>query len=332
MRIKHVKWVLVVIMFLIQFYGPLPSSGDQNGAEKGKVAIVNGVVITQDILDREMVRYQQGIQSTEKALDDSQLSSIKKQALENIIGAELLYQESQKKGIKVDETEVDKQFEEIKKQYSSESEFQDLLKKMNLNETTVKSYMITRGLAIKELIDKEIIQKVVVSDEETKAYYDNNAAIFKQPELVKASHILIKVDPKGDESQKKASLAKIEEIQEKVRKGEDFAALAREYSQGPSNVKGGDLGYFSRDQMVKPFSDAAFLLKIGDVSGIVETEYGYHLIKVTDRKDETPLDLEVVKDRLQQVLRQDKARKNMEQYVAELREKAKVEILIEENL
>jgi peptidyl-prolyl cis-trans isomerase C len=110
------------------------------------------------------------------------------------------------------------------------------------------------------------------------------------PEQVHARHILVKVDPKADATQKAAARKKIEDIQKQLKNGEDFSELAKKASDCPSNAKGGDVGYFGRGQMVKPFEDAAFSLKPGEVSGIVETEFGLHLIKVMDKKPEKIMD------------------------------------------
>jgi peptidyl-prolyl cis-trans isomerase C len=149
--------------------------------------------------------------------------------------------------------------------------------------------------------------------------------LFKQPEQVRASHILIKVEPQADESQKAAARKKIQKIQQRLQKGEDFAALAEEFSQCPSSAKGGDLGYFRRGQMVKPFEEAAFALKPGEVSDVVETKFGYHLIKVIEKKSETTIAFEDIKDRLEQYLKQEKVQKEVSLYAQKLKEKAKVE-------
>lgn len=136
---------------------------------------------------------------------------------------------------------------------------------------------------------------------------------------------MVSVDPKKEPSQKAESRKKIEDIQQKLRKGDDFSALAKEYSQCPSGSEGGDLGYFQRGQMVKPFEQAAFALGPGEVSDIVETKFGYHLIRLADKKPESVVPYEDIKDRIGQYLKQEKAEKDVVSYVQNLEEKAKVE-------
>jgi len=178
---------------------------------------------------------------------------------------------------------------------------------------------------VQKLIDNKFADKIKVTEEESKAYYNENAAMFTQPEQVRASHILVKVDPKADEATKQAARKKIEDVQAKLKNGGDFAELAKQYSEGPSNVKGGDLGYFQHGQMVKPFEEVAFATMPGEVSDIVETNFGYHLIKVTDKKPETKTSYDEVKDKLDEYLKREKEQKEVLKYAEELRAKAKVE-------
>jgi peptidyl-prolyl cis-trans isomerase C len=180
-------------------------------------------------------------------------------------------------------------------------------------------------------MDKEFFQKATVSHQEMKSYYDTHQDHFKKPEKVQASHILIEVDPQASASQKAEAQKKLKKIQEKVRKGEDFAALAKEHSQCPSSAQGGDLGYFQRGQMVKPFEEAAFALEAGKVSKIVETRFGYHLIKVMDKKPETTLPYKDVKGGLEEHLKQDKVRQEVRTYLEKLKEKAQVERFLTED-
>jgi len=142
---------------------------------------------------------------------------------------------------------------------------------------------------------------------------------------VKASHILIKADPKADEAATHKAKEKIEKIQKRIKNGEDFAALAKEFSEGPSAPKGGDLGYFGPGRMVKPFETAAFNMEPDAVSDIVKTRFGYHLIKVTDKKPANQIALKDVQDKLKQFLKQQKVQKEVEAYVKKLKESALIE-------
>ncbi len=329
MQIKHGRWFLALVTTINLTWIALPALAAEKQASEGKVAVVNGSVITQEDFDREMGRVLQRLASMGRSLDDSQLLRIKKDVLEGLINGELLYQESQRKGIKVEEVAINEQLGTLKKRFPSEDEFKTALNKMNLSEADIRS-QIKKGLAIQQFITKHIAEKITVSDKQIKTYYDSHPDSFKQPEQVRASHILIKVDPQADESQRAEARKKIEEIQQKLQKGEDFATLAKGFSEGPSSAKGGDLGYFRRGQMVKPFEEAAFALKPGEVSGLVETRFGYHLIKVIEKKPETKMSYEDIKDKLGHYLRQQKAQKEVSVYLQKVKERAKVERFLTE--
>jgi peptidyl-prolyl cis-trans isomerase C len=166
---------------------------------------------------------------------------------------------------------------------------------------------------------------VQITDEEGKTFYDTNPQLFQQPERVKASHILIKVDEGAAEEKKTEARKKIKEIQEKVQKGEDFAELAKTYSEGPSASRGGDLNFFARGQMVKPFEDVAFSLKPNETSDIVETKFGYHLIKVVDKQPAKKIAYADVKDRINKHLKDQKLRTERQLYFDKLKKGAKIE-------
>lgn len=293
-----------------------------------KGAVVNGTVITQAELDSQMKIVMDQLRASGRLPDVSQLDQMRSQVLENLIARELLYQESQKKGIKISEEEVNEQLIKLKTQFPTEAEFNNALIRMNLTEASIKE-KLQRDLALKKLIEDEVAPKVTVSDSDIRAFYENNPETFKQPERVKASHILIKVDPKADPSQKAEAQKKIDLVSAKLQKGEDFGALAKEYSEGPSGPKGGDLGYFTRGQMVKPFEETAFAMKPGEVSGTVETRFGYHLIKVTDKTPEGTMPYDDVKDRLGEFLKQQKIQEEINVYVKRLEEKAKIERFVQ---
>jgi len=329
MRVRCRKWFRVVLTALALVSVASLLAAAEKGVSKDNVALVNGSAITRAELDRLMASTQGRLSRAGKGLSGSQLTEMKKQALENLIDRELLYQESQRQGIKVDEAVINEEIDALKKRFPSEAEMKKSLARMKLSETFMRS-QFTQERAIQQLIDKEFGQKVTVADKDVKAYYDKTPDFFKQPEQVQARHILIKVDPQADQTARAEARKELENVQQKLHKGEDFAALAKEFSQCPSSADGGNLGSFKRGQMVKPFEEAAFALKPGEVSDIVETKFGYHLIEVTDKQPETTISYEDVKDRLRQYLRQEEIQKEVRLYVEKLKEKSEVERFLPE--
>ena len=329
MKSKLGSWSISIITGLVLVLMALPAPAAEKQPSSDKVAVVNGSVITNKELERELGRATEQLLQMGRPVTDDQMSEMRKRMLDNLIAYELLYQESKKQGVKVADAAVNEKIDALKKQYPDEAEFKKMLSSSELTEADLKSYM-KRGIAIEQLVDKEIVQKITVSDKEVRDYYDSNLERFKQPEQVRASHILTKVDPEADKSQKAEARKQIETIQKELKKGGDFATLAKEHSACPSSAQGGDLGYFARGQMVKPFEDAAFALEPGQVSDIVETKFGYHLIKVTDKKAPSTIPFDEVKERIAEHLKQQQVREKVLAYVEELKGKAKVEIFLDE--
>ena len=322
-RLAQIAAIFVGILIFL----PAMAEEEKPADTDQKIAVINGVVISQKQFNKELTIHLDRISRQGQQMSDAQMAELKKNVLEGLIEREVLYQESQKTGIKITDQAVDEQLAAIKKRFPSEEEYKKALSAMNLTEDEVKA-QIARGLAIRELINQEIMNKITISDEEIKAYYDANPQLFKQPEQVKASHILIKVEADATDAQKAEARKKINDIQLKIKNGGDFAELAKQYSEGPSNVRGGDLGYFRRGQMVKPFEDTAFAMQPNEVSDVVETRFGYHLIKVYDKKPEQTLAYADVKEQIGERLKQEKAEKEAAQYVEQLKKDAKIETFL----
>ena len=181
-------------------------------------------------------------------------------------------------------------------------------------------------VSIESYIEKEVKPKVTVSENEIQAFYNENPNYFKKPEQVHASHILIKVSENAAEKDKSEAMTKIKAAQDRIKKGEDFDAVAQSVSESPSSPKGGDLGFFSRGQMVKPFEDAAFALEKGRVSDVVTTRFGYHLIKLIDRSPEGTISLNESKQDIDKFLKEQKLNQAVGQLAMELRKSAKIEM------
>jgi peptidyl-prolyl cis-trans isomerase C len=322
------KTRIAVTMLLMLALACSTAASAEKDASQGKIATVNGVVITRQAFDREMNMIQQRQARSGQPLERSMLMKWQDKILEGLIEKELLYQESQKAGVKVAPDVVDNQLNEIKKRFPDDKAFEKALADSGLTEADLRA-RIEKEQSIQQWIEKNFLEKITISEEEMKAYYDGHPEMFVQPESVRARHILIKVDPKGGDAAKAAAKKKIEEIQEKLKNGGNFEALAKEYSEDTTRDKGGDLGYFTKGRMVKPFEEAAFSLQVGQVSPIVESIYGYHLIMVVDRKPEGKVSYEDAKPRIQQVLKNEKVRTQLRAHLDDLKAKADIQRYLE---
>jgi peptidyl-prolyl cis-trans isomerase C len=249
--------------------------------------------------------------------------------LDQLIDSELLYQASVKEGFKASQEDVDAAFAELSGRYQVPEEFQAEMEKRGFTESTLQA-SINRQLSIQKFIQETIVPQAIVPEAAIREAYDENPQNFTTQEEVKASHILInsaegdpqeKKDEALKEAQRVAALAKAD--------GADFAELARQHSQGPSGPSGGDLGYFTRGRMVKPFEDAAFSLKVNEVSNPVLTQFGYHIIKVTDRKEASTVSFEEVRERLDQDLTNRMISELIGRKLSQLREEAKIEVIFQ---
>ena len=321
------------LILLILFAGiTAPALAEEKAAEKkteaeGKVAVVNDAVITQEAFEQEMAPVLKQMEMQGQKPDESQVAEIRKKVLNNMINREVLYQASREKEFTADDEAVEEKLTAFKKQFPNEAQFKEALSKMNLSEEVIKK-QIREQISIQQLVDEEVVPGVTVSEADAKAYYEANPQFFKQPEQVKARHILIKVAPDADEVKKAEARKKLETVQEKLKEGGDFDALAREYSEGPSSTKGGDLGTFGRGQMVKPFEETAFSLKEGEISDIVETRFGYHLIKVEEKKPESTVSYEGAKGRIEQMLKRQKVGEAVNEYIENLKKDAEIEVYL----
>jgi peptidyl-prolyl cis-trans isomerase C len=187
--------------------------------------------------------------------------------------------------------------------------------------------MITNFLA-NQYMQKEVLDKVTITESQTKAYYKDHQDAFKTPESVRVRHILIKgVPPTATEEEKKAAKGKAESALDRVKKGEDFAKVASEVSDDTgTKEKGGDLEFFSRGTMIPAFEEAAFALKPGEISGVVETEYGYHIIRMEEKKEAVLEPYDKIKDRVKELALQDKKKAAASDFVEKALKASKVEI------
>ncbi len=320
LRVLPVISLALSVVLLVSTPGP----AEEKKPSSENAATVNGTAITRKAVELELKQVRTHFARQGRKLNDSQLQEMAKGILENMISRELLYQESIKQGFRVDESLVTGKIKQIKQRFRTEEQYQKALDDMGFTQASLES-KIRYETIVTQFIENQFADKIAVSEQEARQFYDSNPTYFKQSEKIRASHILIKVEPSAGEAEKKEARRQIEAIQQKIKQGDDFGKLARQYSQGPSNVREGDLGYFGRNQMVKTFEQAAFALKVDEVSDIVETPFGLHLIKLFDKKPAEMESFEQARGKITQNLKKNKVRRELSLFVDKLKEKAKIQ-------
>jgi peptidyl-prolyl cis-trans isomerase C len=249
-----------------------------------------------------------------------------KDAVENLIRIALLKNQARVQNVKVEKDKVDQQLQQISQRFPSKEDFQKALTSQGVTEIELRKN-IEDSMSMQQLIDQAVKDVPETTDAEIEKFYNDNPDKFPTPEQVHAAHILLRVDPKSTPEQKAEIKKKMEAILSDIESDTiAFADAAAKYSQDPSNAaKGGDLGFFSRGRMVKPFEEAAFATKPGSLSPIIETQFGYHIIQVIESKPAGKASLEEAKPVIKQYLDQLARRKAAQKYMDELRAQATIE-------
>ena len=289
-------------------------------------ALVNGQPIIAAAVQGEIKGILGRFQEQGRKPSEAEMASIRETVLEKMVKLELLSQESKKAGIAVNGADIENELKGYKKGFPDDKAFAKALGEAGITEAELRK-QISKNLAIQKFIDTKFKGKAQVTEQEAKDFYNNNQDKFKQPEMAHARHILItakETEPKADKDRKRAKLV---QIQKQLKGGADFAELAKQSSDCPSKERGGDLGFFPRGQMVKPFDQAVFKMMPGDVSDIVETEFGYHLIRLEEKKPAKTVSFDEAKAKINAYLTQEKVTANIEAFLAEAKGKATIKIL-----
>jgi foldase protein PrsA len=309
--------VAVILSFALAGCGIVRKNPE---AEKNAaVAEVNGYVITKEEFNRSFELYrttyesQYGTDIWNKDIDGKKfIDVVKEQVAEKLITDRLVLEDAEEEGIEVTDAEVDQEVKAIKDYFDDEKKYLDFLASQNLSEEEFTA-QVRQDLVIGKYRQR-VVEPVTVSEEDIKKYYDENPKEFKN-DTVKASHILLDA---RDEA---------EEVLAKAKAGEDFGALAAKYSveQGAETTKG-DLGEFGYGYMVEPFEKAAFALEEGEISDIVETQFGFHIIKVYEKTVVEPIPFEEARDDIEAMLTYYQQEEKYIEEVTKLREQADIKI------
>ena len=287
---------------------------------------INGFEITDQMIDYEVERainfyLTQGIPQEEINKDKE---AIRQAAIEHCIATRLMLEEAERQGIKASDEHINDQLDKIAKANGGMEEFEKRVKASGASLDMVKAQIDFNYKLM--TVEKNAVEMVPEATEEAaRAYYDAHKNQFCEEEQVNAQHILITPKSKSDED-KKAALEEIQAIRQRIIDGAEFTKEAELYSACPSGKQnGGSLGWFGRGMMVKPFEDAAFTMKLGEVSEVIETQFGFHIIYVNDREEARQLEFEEVKAEAVNAATSIARESERSRFIEELKSKATIE-------
>lgn len=299
------------------------------GSHPGNALRVNGV----DISYQRYVGFYQEYQRSKGVAVGARgdqlplLTQMRREAMELLIEQELIVQAAEAQGIEVLPGEVEAALTEVSGPFNNPDEFRRRLETEGYSEGSYRKHL-QRMIAASKYLDGIRADAMIVSDEELEAYYRDNEYRLTLPEQVRVRHILLSWKPLGKPDDRAALREQMLPILEKARAGEDFAELARKYSEDSTRVDGGDVGLFHRGQMLPTFEAVAFSLQPGQISEIIETPYGVHILRLEESKPSRLLPLEEVREQLRDHIRKEKLDTVVDAKKADLREQAEIEILI----
>jgi peptidyl-prolyl cis-trans isomerase C len=307
---------------------PAPAPPAQAGTATGPaefpdvVARVNGAEITKKALLNRAEALRNQMPALEIGADFYQ------RVLADMVSGELLYQSVEQKGLAPTDAEVDSELQSQKGRLGGEAEFQKALDSQGITVDELR-VELKKEIAIQNLVEKQIMPTITVTEEEKHKFYDENSAQMKRPPQFRVAHILIGIDAKATEEQKAEAKKKATAIHGMIEAGQDFAELAKKNSDDPgSKENGGELPWMSPGQTVPEFEAAARALKPGELSGVVETKFGYHIIRMKETREAGVIPYEEVQDRIDQFLKRKSLQEKIEGELQTLRAQGKVEVFI----
>lgn len=290
----------------------------------GPAATVNGVEIS-----RMKVEAQVNHQVNARGMGSGGITqpgtyrNIQMEVMDQLILQELLWQEAQRREIIVSDAEIDEQLEKMKAGFDTEQAFLFKIREGGFTEATYREN-IRQQRSVQRMVSEDISSKIEISDAEILDFYVANMDRMTVPEQVRARHILINLQSDDDDA-RAAAMAKITAVQKEIENGAGFALTAMQRSEGPSANQGGDLGFFGRGKMVPAFEEVAFALQPGEISDVVETQFGFHIIKVEERQEGRVVPVEEATERIRPHLAQLRLQTTVEKLIEDLQASADIE-------
>jgi len=306
---------------------PLPQSpaSQATAIPANLVVDVNGHKMTKEQLNAEL---EKRILLVKDQIPKERLQEVKanvrKRLIDDFVVRNLLLDEINRQKITATDQDVREAVDQLKSNLPQGVTLEDLMKKNQLTKEQMNEEIRT-GVQINKLVLASMGGKTKPTNKEINTFYQKNKDKFQMPESLHARHILVAKAAGDDEKTREEKKAKADDLRKQLLGGADFAETALKSSDCPSKQAGGDLGAFPRGQMVKPFEDAAFSQKKGEIGPVVETDFGYHIIQVLEKNNSKTMDLDSeMKEKILTFLSQQKQQEAFERLVKSLREKAKI--------
>jgi len=295
------------------------------------IAEVDGKPIPRDEYVKELKFFQEMVKKSNQPIGKEYTEQIMNQILAKIVDSRMFIAQADKVGVKVAPEEVQASLEKMKSGFGDEAKFKEFMDSRGFTDQSLEEEM-KKGMRIRALLDQEVATKIVVGEAEAKQFYDSNQDKFEARERVHASHILAMAHNPEDKEEDARAKAKAEAILAKLKGGADFAETAKAESDDKgSGANGGDLGFFAQNDMVPEFGEAAFAMKPGEVSGLVKSQFGYHIIKVHDKKPAGKIPFEEVRDNITQRLKMTRSNEAVMDYIDKLYTDMAVKVIDKDN-
>jgi parvulin-like peptidyl-prolyl isomerase len=313
--------VLFGIFFFL--YGPICLSEAVNDRV---VAVVNQEIITLSEVEKWVDPLKEEITAGDRLERRDRIGRLRRQVLDKLIEEKLIDQEVKKSGIKISSKEIEATLEEVRRRNAVTQE--GLEKALAVEGLTLETYkkQIEKGLQRQKLINWSVKVEGKAGEKELRDFYQKNVGRYRMNETYRPGHILFVIPKEAALVEIREIRKKGQEVLEKIKGGEDFGEMALLYSQDASAKNRGDLGFFKKGELYPAFEREALRLKIGEVSGLVRTEFGFHIIKLLDRKGVEPLPFEEVKEKVKADYYDSEMEKAFKQFLSTLKEKAVIEI------
>jgi parvulin-like peptidyl-prolyl isomerase len=314
---------LIVVAWLLSFC--LAVTPSLRAEDSKMVALVNGATILRSDLNLALSRYYHPLSVAGGSLVPRDTQGVTEVLLESLIDRELLLQEAQRQGLTISAGRVLRRIEELPDPLKPGVKAAGTADGHPAEDDNAFFRYVHEGMLIERLLDKQLPQIGAVSEKRALSFYEKNEALFIHPEEVHLRHILVRLPSEVTMAERQQAYTKIQALEQQLAEGASFTALAIDASQCPSSARGGDLGYLTRDQLYPPLAQVAFSLAPGQISRIVESPAGYHLLLVSDRHPARQIPFLMVREALQKQLRNARQQRAARRYIRDLRERATVE-------